>query len=547
MTDPEPYAGRWVALIDDLVVGVGHTAEEALHFAQHNRPKERMKLRFVERSGGEALPAWPLLDRARRLLAEHPFPVYLVGGAVRDMLLGQVSHDLDFVVTSGAVELAFTVADSLGVPAYILDRERDTGRVIMSEGRTTLDFAAFRGPDLEADLRDRDFTINSMALPVSARQVSSVIDPCGGMSDLAVQHIQQTHGLAISSDPVRALRAIRLATSLGFTMTDETIQAVIKAGSGLRQVSVERVRDELIKLLLTRKPHEGIAEMADKGLLAVTIPEIAALAEVDQSPPLTEPVLAHTISVLHWLTGVEKAIRIDPNAKTPTLESVQSALSRYARPLADHLERRVDGGLDGRILLRLGALFHDVGKKDTRTVESDGRVRFLGHDLLGAKLAGRRLRKMHLSSEAVAHVQRLVAGHLRLLSLVSSHLPDGASSPPISRRTVHRFFRDTGIAGIDIGLLTLADHLGTYNGAGEGHSWQQLLRIVAELFHHYFENYSDTVAPRPFVNGRELMEALCLEPGPEVGRLLRLIEEAQAAGEITSRLEALHFARKSRQ
>ena len=146
------YAGRWVALVNDQVAGVGHAPEEAISLARRNRPKERFVLRFVEQPGGGPLTLSPLLERIRPFLLQQSQPVYLVGGAVRDALLGRASNDLDFVVPDRAIRFAFKMADYLGVPAYVLDRERDTGRVVLKDDKTTLDFARFRGDTLEADL-----------------------------------------------------------------------------------------------------------------------------------------------------------------------------------------------------------------------------------------------------------------------------------------------------------------------------------------------------------------------------------------------------------
>jgi putative nucleotidyltransferase with HDIG domain len=539
MTDLTAYAGRWVALSGEMVAGVGHTAEEALLLARRNRPKERFSLRFVEQPGGEPLALSPLLERLRPFLTQQDRPVYLVGGAVRDALLNRVSHDLDFVVPHRAIQMAFKAANALGAPAYVLDQERDTGRVVLPEADTTLDFACFRGPDLEADLRDRDFTINAMALPATAVTRASLIDPCGGAADLQARLIRQTHAQAIASDPVRALRALRLAHGLEFSLAEETTAAVSAAAPLLQSVSIERVRDELLKLLETAVPHQAVQQMADLGLLPVVLPEIAALADVAQSAPHHEPVLAHTQSVLHWLVQIESLLNgAEPH--NAALKQAAAALADFRAPLLEHLNRRVDGGINGRTLLRLGALFHDTGKKKTQTVESDGRIRFLGHDKAGAKLAARRLRRFAMSNQAIAHVERIVAGHMRPLFLANDGRQPG-------RRTVFRYFRDTKEAGLDICLLALADHLATYDGPGEADGWESLLQVVMVLLRHYFEHYTETVAPPALVKGHDLMTVLNLPAGPEIGRLLRLIQEAQAAGEITTRDEALAFARQSRQ
>ena len=187
-------------------------------------------------------------------------------------------------------------------------------------------------------------------------------------------------------------------------------------------------------------------------------------------------------------------------------------------------------------MLYLAALFHDVGKNETMSVGEDGRYHFYGHDEAGARLLGPRLRALSLSNEVIAQVKTITAEHMRPLLLAQAQ----GSEP--SRRAVYRFFQATGANGLDVGLLALADHLATYDGPGPTEAWETLLGLVAALFGRYFEQYTDMVQPPPLLNGRELMDALDLIPGPEVGRLLRLIEESQAAGELTTREDALQFA-----
>jgi putative nucleotidyltransferase with HDIG domain len=482
---------------------------------------------------GETLAFPPLMERLRPLLAREEEAVYLVGGAVRDALLGEPGKDLDFVVSRGAIELAFRIGDALRAPAYTLDRERDIGRVVLPD--TVLDFARFRGGTLRADLHGRDFTINAMALPAGARSRAQLIDPWGGRVDLEAGLVRLTYPQALADDPVRALRAVRMAAGFDFRLTAETVAAVRAAGPALYAVSRERVRDEGVKLLLLEDAAEAVGNLSDLGLLAYVLPEVAALRDVAQTPPHHEPVLAHTISVLHWLQQVKQMVWGE-GGEEGALAQVERVLAPYAPALAAHLARAVDGNVDGETLLQLGALFHDVGKAETRSVGDDGRVRFLGHDKAGARLAGRRLRRLRFSNAAVKAVQTIVAGHMRPL-----YLNEGDR---VTRRAVYRYFRATGAAGLDIGILSLADHLATHGGPGPGTVWEGLLSVVQRLYRHYFEEYEETVAPPPLLDGRELIAALQLQPGPEVGRLLRLLEEAQAAGEIRTREEALALVRR---
>jgi putative nucleotidyltransferase with HDIG domain len=272
------------------------------------------------------------------------------------------------------------------------------------------------------------------------------------------------------------------------------------------------------------------------GLLAELLPAIASLEEVAQSAPHHEPVLAHTLSVMRWLVAVEAAVRGPGSGET--LGAFAEVIRLYGERLEEHLDRPIEGGLDGRALLRLGALFHDGGKRETQTLDDDGRIRFFGHDRAGARLAARWLRDYRFSNEAAEAVGTIVAGHMRPLLL--------ALEGQVTRRAIFRFFRDTAPAGLDIGLLSVADHLATYDGPGPEPEGLRLLAVLHRLFDAYFQEQETVIRPAALLTGRDLMAALQLEPGPEVGRLLRHIEEAQAAGEIASRDEALALARATR-
>lgn len=536
--DLNPYAGRWVALSQDgrHVAGSGTSAEQALALARRNRPKEKFTTRFVQ-----PLPLDPLLTRLRPLLAGRGHPVYLVGGAVRDALLGRTSHDLDFVVPRDAVKLAFAVGDALGLPAYVLDRERDIGRVVLPDGDTTLDFARFRGDDLAADLRDRDFTLNAMALPAGAVVADDVIDPCDGRADLAAGVVRPTHAGAVTGDPVRALRAVRMALQFDLTLHADTVAQFPAAAARLADgvISAERIRDELFKLLLLDRPDAAVALLQTHGLLAAVLPAVDRLESVAQSPPHHAAVGRHTRDVLAWLVRVLGALpgtADDAPAANDALAADLTGLAPYADRLRNHLARAVDGAVSDDLLLRLGALFHDVGKADTQTVDADGRIRFIGHDDVGAALTDAALRGMRLSSAAVDHVCTIVAGHMRPLLLSRD---DG-----VSRRAAYRYFRDCGSAGLDITLLALADHLATYDGHGPDDQWARLRAVVTALLGHYFDGYETTVKPPPLLSGRDVMRELGLPSGPEIGRILRALEEAQAAGDIHTRDDALALARR---
>lgn len=474
------------------------------------------------------------MARLRPLLAAEEASIYVVGGTVRDALLGRAIHDIDLIVPSGAIPLTFRLADKLGYPAFALDTERDIGRIFVPGEDTTLDIARFRGSTLEDDLRGRDFTVNSMAIAIDGNAIADVIDINHGLDDLAAKRIHIIHERSIADDPVRALRAVRFAIQLGFEVTAETRAAARAIAPVLPQrASAERNRDELTRLLLLDAPHSGIDLLNELDLLSSVLPEIAALGDVTQSPPHHENALRHTMSVLRYLVQVERLVEEEP-APTGWSEEVERLIGRHRAELREHLDGSVDGGFRGRALLRWGGLFHDVGKRPARTVDENGRIRFFGHDEAGAQIAGDRLSSFNFSNEAIRRVRAIVGGHMRPL-----HLAQGRQAP--SRRAAYRYFKALREAGLDVGLLALADHLATYDGAGDEEEWGSLAAVIGTLFETYFEEFEQTVAPPRLLDGRSVMELLDVPPGQEVGRLLRLLEEAQAAGEVSTRGEAEAF------
>lgn len=538
-SDLSPYIGRWVALADGQVSGVGYTGPEALRAARRNRPKEKnLELRYIEPEDGEPLTLSPILESLYPIFAQLDRPVYLVGGAVRDALLGRASHDLDFAVPEKGIKTAFKVADTLGVPAYILDKERDIGRVMLADEDTSLDFARYRGESLEDDLRDRDFTINALALPAVAKTSASVVDLFGGMDDLQNKIVRQVHEHSLTDDPIRGLRAVRIAVRFGFTLDESTAADIQPAVKQLSNTSAERARDEWFNIMNNR-PHIALHELHRLDVLRIVLPRIAFLEGVEQSAPHHEDVFDHTLSVLRWLPVVEQVVFEEAVDITDQVTAdLEQLLASYRPLLQAHLERRVSGDIDGRLVLRIAALYHDVGKAETQTIEPDGRIRFLKHDKVGATIVEERLRQFRLSNEAIQHIKQVVRGHMRPLLF--------AREPKLTDRAIFRFCRKYSTAVLDILLLSLADHLATYDGGGTfDNSWEQLLELEQRVLSFYAERFVVLKQAAPLLTGRDVMEHLRLEGGPEIGRLLRLLAEAQTLGEVTTREEAFAFIEQS--
>src|SRR6266545_1123613 len=297
-----PYAGRWVARLNGTIIAQGGTPEQALRAAQTSRHKERPEIVFMPLPFSYS----PLIDKVRDALPKQK--IFLVGGAVRDILLNRISRDFDFAVPSNGISLARRVANALDADFMILDDERDTGRVIVTESegiRTFLDFATYRGEDLDADLRARDFTMNAIAFDL---QGQTLIDPLNGATDLRAKIIRACSTTSLHDDPVRILRAVRQAAAFGFKIQLETRKAMKEAAHLLPNISPERLRDELFKILEGPKPDASLRALEMLGIFPYLLPELSALKGVAQSEPHLYDVWEHTLSVLGYLENILSAL-----------------------------------------------------------------------------------------------------------------------------------------------------------------------------------------------------------------------------------------------
>ncbi len=495
----------------------------------------------------------PLVQRVSETLPEQE--IYLVGGAVRDALRGKVSHDLDFVVPANAIALARRVADALHSDFYILDEDFDTARVIVRSHeagqatREVLDFSSYRRTrgaqssvaGLDADLRARDFTINSMAYDPRA---GAILDPLNGAADLRAKTIRAGSATAMQDDAVRILRAVRLAAALEFKIEPGTREAMKEAASRLPQISPERQRDELFRMLEARRPEASIRALEILGVLPYLLPELEPLKGLQQSAPHVADVWEHTLSVVQYLENITGALA--PEAGTEKNNDLFTGLlslrlGRYREQFAEHLGNMLNPQRSMRGLLFFAALYHDVSKPATKTIEETGRIRFLGHERAGVDVAARRARMFNLSNDEIERLRLIIENHMRF-HFHTNRLQDEGKEP--SRKSIYRFFKDTGEAGVDLVLLGLADLRGTRGTTLTQEGWSAALDVARTFLENYWEKPHESVAPPRILDGNELMKELGLEPGPLVGELLGAIREAQAMGEVSSKEQALEFARE---
>lgn len=465
------------------------------------------------RLGRLGRPAVALLRAAHA--AGAPAGTVVVGGAVRDAMLGRPVKDVDLAVPAGALALTRRLADRLGATPVVLDAERGAGRV--AAAGVQVDVCDFRAPTLEGDLLARDFTVNALAVDLTrllGRGRARLVDPGGGLADLRARRLRPPSPRVLTDDPLRALRAVRLEAQLGLRLTPAAAGEVRAVAADLRAVAPERVRDELLAVLALPQAGRALRRADALALLAVVLPEVEPMRATAQPAPHRFDVLEHS---LRAVGGCDRLL--------PRL----AALDPVGDELAAHMIAPLGGGADRRVALRLAALLHDVAKPETRR-EVAGRVRFFEHDVIGARRAREIAGRLRLPARLAALVERLVRHHLRPMHL--------GQVGRVTRRARYRFYRDLGQDARDLLLLALVD-AAAVTGISPLVAWRRA-PLIRDLLAGWAEERGILEAV-PLVRGGDVMARYGLPPGPEIGRLLARAREAQDLGRVQSRDEALAF------
>ena len=486
-----------------------------------------------------------LLTKVSNFLTEQGVKSYLVGGFVRDALLGRNTADIDVAVAADALEIGPKVATALGGRYVLLDEVNRVSRVVLvneaapsAGGQWQIDFSTFQG-SIEQDLARRDFTIDAIAVDLggivyqpfglepSRAKPCPLIDPFNGWDDLRQGVVRAVSEAAFKSDAVRLLRAVRLAAELGFSIDSETEALIRRYCHLIADVAGERVREELLQLLATSQAGEFLTYLDKLGLVTAIIPELNQAKGVEQPKEHFWDVFEHslkTVSAADFLLG--------RGAWEYAGEEVLAAVP-WSAVLSQHFELEVSSGSTRRSLLKLAALLHDIAKPQTKAIDG-GRMRFLGHAKDGAAIAVNILERLRFSGREVKLVEAMVRHHLRPTQMGQDAFP--------SHRAIYRYFRDTGEAGIDILFLSLADHLATRGPHLDLAQWRGHAQIVEYVLAQRFQEES-LVTPPKLVDGHDLINIFGMSPGPELGQLLEAVREAQASGEIATRDEALAYVR----
>jgi len=463
------------------------------------------------------LRAAPLPQAAIRALGGAE-GAWIVGGAVRDAALGREVTDLDLAVAGDPGPVAKALGREVGEPAFELSAEFGTWRVVAAGRGLQVDVSRLRGDSIEADLAARDFTVGAVAVPLAG---GGAVDPFGGLADLEGGVLRAVGPGSFEEDPLRLLRAARLAAGLDLRIDPDTVALAHASAARAAEPAGERQLAELRQLLGGPDPLRGLELLDQLRLTAVVLPELEGTKGVRQGPNHHLDVHGHTLEVLAHTLEIEadlpRFVGADRAAETAAF---------LAEPLADEMDRTT--------ALRFGALLHDIAKPATRQ-ERDGFVGFKGHDVEGATTIGEIMGRLRASRRLTRYLQALTLHHLRLGFMVRE--------APLPPRRVHDYLRATEPVTVDVTLLTVADRLSA-RGVGPVAAPEMVqahLDLAREMVAAALDWHREG-PPQPLLRGDEIAAELGVE-GPEIGRKLAELEAAQYAGEITDRDGALGLLR----
>ena len=464
--------------------GPGHVPSSVVPNA--NKDNLSAPSQVQDRAVNELLEVAPVADELARRFQEAGFSLALVGGSVRDALLGRLGNDLDFTTDARPQDVLKIVrpwADAVwevGIAFGTVGAQKDGYQIEVTTYRSEAHDRTSRKPEvsygdsIEEDLVRRDFTVNAMAVALPEKKF---IDPHGGLDDLGTRVLRTpgTPEASFSDDPLRMMRAARFAAQLDFEVAPEVVTAMTEMSGRLEIVSAERVRDELNKLVLSAHPRKGLTLLVDTGLAEHVLPELPALRLESDEHHRHKDVYEHTLIVLEQAIALEKE------------------------------------GPD--LTLRLAALLHDIGKPRTRRFEKDGRVSFHHHEVVGAKMTKKRMTALKYSNEMVKDVSRLVELHLRFHGYGSGEWTDSA---------VRRYVRDGGPLLSRLHKLTRSDCT-TRNkrkAVALARTYDGLEERIAQL-----QEQEELDSIRPDLDGNQIQEILGIRPGPAVGKAYKFLLE----------------------
>ncbi len=436
--------------------------------------------------------------------------IYLVGGSVRDYLMGIESHDRDIIVMDeDAKNFSLKLQKLFDATFVPLDEENKIYRLVMSDKINYIDITNPVGGTIEKDLMRRDLTINAIAVNINSGEV---VDISGGVTDIKNKCIHCVNEQNFVDDPLRLLRVYRFQSLYNFSIAPETLSAICKYVELIKKPAFERINYEVLRLFSGRYAHVALENMNKTWLLEEIFPFVKELKQV---PPNSH----HHLDLLHH--SIE------------TVKQIQEIYDNAQDEVKEHLDRVDFGGFSRLAHLKFAGFIHDIGKFSTWTIEEGGRHRFIGHDDVGSKLAGTMLKKMHFSNKQVDYLTKMIKFHIYPSQLMSS--------PQITEKIMMRFVRKMDANSIDNIILAMADRLSARGPEITDEVVEHNINLLTTLMKFYLD-VRETLKPLPiFLTGNDVMEILNIKPSPKLGKIMNSLHEAQLNGDVQTKEQAVEF------
>ena len=450
--------------------------------------------------------------------------IWLVGGAIRSTILNNPVDDLDFVIQGNALACARHLADKLNADYFTLDAKRGVGRVLLKDkASTVIDISRIHSNGIKADMMARDFTINAIAM--RCKDLKQIMDPTRGLEHILSKQIHMVSDQSFADDPIRLIRAIRIAVQTNFQITPNTIISIRKHVSKLSQVSTERVRDEFMRCLAGTKPIKAVRLLSHLNMMSYILVDWDD-TQMDQT--------------LSKFRALESLIAIILGKQTPdaaceyTLGLFASTIGQFRPELEKYLSETVADKSNRRQryqLMYVAMLLRSLSVASKRK-KLDNLLRLSKSEcaMIAAMMTIENL------------PENLSIAEKSLLRKHESTLPNMITSR--KARAIHRYFQKNSTVAIEIGVLALAEIISKYGPQIPHELWEKKLSAMFSLLNGYFDHYDQLIQPKDIINGNDLIQEVGYMPGAKIGSILKQITEAQAAGEVSDRDAALEMARR---
>jgi poly(A) polymerase len=472
-----------------------------------------------------------VLNIIKSLLHEYKIEGYLVGGFIRDAILKRDIEDIDIAIAADSLDISPVLAQQLNAKCIPMDKTNKVARIILKDagaaGTQHIDVSTIVN-NIEDDLSRRDFTVDAMAISldnIDTINGCNIIDPFNGQRDIEQKTLRTVNDKAFEADPLRLLRAVRLAAEAGFTINSETEELIKKQSGLINNVAGERIREELLKLLAVPETGNLFLYMEDLGLISAMMPELIPSKGLEQPSEHYWDVFTHsikTIDAVDYILGSGEWQYSSDAIKTVPRSS----------ELETYFNKRISAGSTRLWLLKLTALLHDIAKPKMKFIDENGKIRFYGHPKEGAPMVAAIMERLRFSNKEIRMVEEITRHHLRPTQMTQMGM--------VTDHAIYRFFRDVGEVAVDTLFFTLADHLAARGPTLDLKNWQQHTATVRYILEKHEQQQNKIDLPR-LISGRDIMTEFGLDAGPKIGELLEALKEAQASGEVENRAGALDY------